>query len=283
MKAEAIVFFCCSILWSVFSHAKDGVEKQVPAIVVKYAPVSGETLQLQVAQAPLRKVFDELSRVTEIGIHYSVLADELVTATCVGDSLKKVLECLLDDLQNIVFQYSQDTVDAGKVGKPVDIWILGSSLAGSGKSGACNGMQNGSVAISKKQHIKQVGEKLIARLMHSLASNEPRQRADAIADLAIKTAIDNADVDDALLHAMDDKASIVREQALFGWAYRKGKDASAELRQALQDTEMSVRMKVVDLTQDRALLAQATADSNEIVRKIAQMKLDELESQTNEN
>jgi hypothetical protein len=280
MKAKTVFFLYCFMLWSNASHSEDGVGKQ-PSIAVKYSPILGEILQVQVAQVSIRDVLDELSRVTEVGIHYSVLADERVTATCLGDSLKKVLKCLLGDSQNIVFQYSQETANPGEMGKPVDVWILGSSLVVSGNAGSCKGVQSGSATISKNQLVKQPGEKIIAQLMLGLASNNPKQRADAISDLATKTGIGNEDVDDALLHAMDDKATIVREQALFGWVYRKGKDASYELRQALQDPEMSVRMKVVDLTQDRDVLTLAITDNSELVRKIAQMKLDEFELQLN--
>ncbi len=265
---------------SVVSHAEDNAGTQQDAVTtVKYASLLGGTLQLQVAYAPLRKVLDELGRVTKIGIHYSVLADERVTATCVGDSLKKVLKCLLGDSQNMVFQYAQDTEKTAGVGRPVDVWILGSSLTervALRNSDSCEKMQGEPLVINKALDVRQADEILLAKL---IASKSPKQRANAIADLATKTAIDNTEVDEVLLNAMGDKAVIVKEQALFGWVYRKGDDATAELQHALQDPEMSVRLKVVDLTQNRALLTQATADSNKLVRQLAQMKLDDLDVQ----
>jgi hypothetical protein len=283
MKAKAIVFCCCFMFWSVVSHAEDNVGTQQEAVVtVKYASLLGGTLQLQVAYAPLRKVLDELSRVTETGIHYSVLADERVSATCAGDSLKKVLKCLLGDSRNMVFQYAQSTEKVAGVRKPVDVWILGSSLTepvALRNSDSCEKVQGESLAINKALNVRQADERLLAKLMLGLASKDPKQRADAIADLATKTAMDNTEIDDALLKAMDDEAVIVKEQALFGWVYRKGDGATAELQHALQDTEMSVRLKVVDLTQNRALLTQATADSSKLVRQLAQMKLDDLDLQ----
>ena len=112
--------------------------------------------------------------------------------------------------------------------------------------------------------------------MLRLEMDDPKQRAEAIADLATKIAVDNTDINDLILRAMDDKSVLVREQALFGWVYRQGEDAMPELQQALLDPEMTVRMKAVDLTQDRALLTLAITDSNELVRQLAKMKLDAL-------
>jgi len=269
------------MLCPVFSHAEKKMDELEPAVAIKYVFMLGEVLNLQVVRAPLRKVLAELSSVTKIDIHYSVLANELVTATCAGDSLKNVLKCLLGDSQNMVFQYSQDTEKTVGVRKPVDIWILGSSLAkqrtiDGGRS--CKGRQSSFETTVKNQ---QTDKKVLAQLMPRLDSEDSKQRAEAIADLATKTAVDNADVDNILLNAMDDKAVAVREQALFGWVYRKGNDASFELQQALQDSEVSVRIKVIDLTKNRDILTLALVDSSELVRKIATMKLNELELQKN--
>ena len=284
MKVGTLGFYICLMLWPTINHAEVKIDGQTPAVVVRHNPLLGEALQLQADQASLRTVLDELSRVSGAAIHYSVLADELVTATCVADSLKKLLKCLLGDTQNIVFQYAQDE---GKTGMPVDVWILGSSLAEPSLQNHrdtvnCKGESIGSASLSRKQDTEQADAQLIAQLLLRLETDDPKQRADAIADLATKTAIDNADVHDVLLNAMDDKSAMVREQALFGWAYRKGKGTTFELQQALQDPEMSVRMKVVDLTEDRALLTQAVTDNNELVRQLAQMKLEALAQQTNE-
>ena len=267
------------MVWSTVNHAEVEIDGLAPAVVVTHNPLLGVTLHLQADQASLRTVLDELSRVSGITIHYSVLADELVTATCVGDDLKTVLKCLLGDTQNLVFQYAQNKEQTEM---PVDVWILGSSLAEPSwqnhrDAANCNEESTGSVAVSRKQDIEQADVQLIAQLLLRLETDDPKQRADAIADLATKTAIDNTDVHDVLLHAMDDKSAMVREQALFGWVYRKGKDAAVELQQALQDPEMSVRMKAVDLTEDRALLSLAVTNNNALVRQLAQMKLEALE------
>ena len=276
MKVLIIVFSCCFILAVNNSFAKTGGDNRVSSILVRYTPKLNANIQLQVEHASLKAVLDELSRVTEATIHYSVLTDMFITATCVADNLKAVLKCLLGKSQNIAYQYTQKK---GQVGIPKDVWILGSSLAEltllEDRDGvSCKGGVTGFTTVPMPKDTKQADEELVAQLMLKLESTDPKQRADAIADLATKTVKDNVLVDNILLASMNDQSARVREQVLFAWVYRKGADASVELQRALLDDVMSVRMKVVDLTENVALLRIATSDEDELVRDFAHMKLE---------
>ncbi len=259
------------------SFAKtDADNNRVSSILVKYRPKLNANIQLQVEQASLKAVLSELSRVTGAVIHYSVLTDVFITATCVADNLKAVLQCLLGESQNIVYQYAHNK---GQAGMPSEVWVLGSSLAGltlqEDRGGvSCQGDRADLAAIPK--NTKQADEKLVAQLIVKLESADPKQRADAIADLATKIAMDNIEVDNILLMAMGDKSARVREQVLFAWVYRNGRAAIFELQQALQDPVASVRLKAVDLAQDAAVLRLALLDGDALVRQLAEMKLNAL-------
>ena len=91
----------------------------------------GSELQLEVRQMPLAQVLDTVARKTHVPIHYSVLPEGLVTATCVGTTLKQVLECLLDRKADLIVRYSRDPAKADSKGQVAEAWILGSRLDGS--------------------------------------------------------------------------------------------------------------------------------------------------------
>jgi len=274
----SVVLCCCLLPVAANSQAESTQSRKYLGVEIKKGSIPGSLLQLQADNASLAIVLNELSRVSAVAIHYSFLADESVTATCVADNLKGILNCLLGDKQNIVFQYSHDK-DQHTI--PEEVWILGSSLAHSVENKrlatSCCEEVNESALISEDLSSKKVDKGKVETLLVKLQTNNPKQKAEAISDLATKTAIENTAVDEILLSALNDKSALVREQAIFGWVYRKGQDASFELLQALKDPEMTVRMKAVDLTVDRELLLQAVSDSNELVSELARMKLDMLD------
>lgn len=282
VNLSVILFICyCLLPATAYSQADSTEQRKYPRIEIKKSTAPGNRLQLQVNNASLASVLNELSHVSAATIHYSFLIDESVTATCVADNLKGILNCLLGDKQNIVFQYSQDK---GQENVPEDVWVLGSSLAHSDENKTrknCSEQVNESALISEDLSSRKIDKGTVETLLLGLQTNNPKQKAEVISDLATKTAIENTEVDSVLLSALNDNSALVREQALFGWVYRKGQDATFELLQALKDPEMTVRMKAVDLAMDREVLTQAISDSSDLVRQLAQMKLDMLDQQLN--
>ena len=109
------------------------------------------------------------------------------------------------------------------------------------------------------------------------ASNDPAERADALALLVIKGRAGDADIRKALETALTDKDANVRAQALSSLARREGDGAAAQLQAALQDSDVSVRLMAVDSAGNNpALLQQAVTDRDETVRTLATMKLEAL-------
>ena len=89
---------------------------------------TGAELQLEVRQAPLAQVLDSIASKTGVRINYSVLPDGLVTATCVGSTVKQVLECLLVRKADLVFRYSRQASKADPKGQPEEVWVLGAKF-----------------------------------------------------------------------------------------------------------------------------------------------------------
>ena len=99
---------------------------------------TGAELQLEVRQAPLARVLDSIASKTGVRINYSVLPDGLVTATCVGSTVKQVMECLLVRKADLVFRYSQQASKADPKGQPEEVWVLGAKFgAGQTNSVLC--------------------------------------------------------------------------------------------------------------------------------------------------
>jgi len=237
-------------------------------------------LQLQVFQVPLSDVLAEITLKTGVSVHYSVLPQGLVSATCAGSTVEILLKCLLGKSLNLVFRYSEDKGVEGQSGLLKEVWVLGSSLDQSPEMTLCNPKNTEakvSLAVAEPNKTKQLDVTLVESLFSRIKVGTPLQRADAISALATGMSIENSDVRNVLLKALDDESAIVRVQALFGWAYREGGDALPELLRALQDVDVNVRMKAVDLSQNLNLLMQAAVDPDKRVRQFALMKLEAIE------
>jgi hypothetical protein len=93
----------------------------------------GSEFQLEVRQMPLAQVFDSIALKTHVPIHYSALPEGLVTATCVGTTLVKVLECLLDRKADLIVRYPRNVDKSENKRQLAEAWVLGSRLNGHSK------------------------------------------------------------------------------------------------------------------------------------------------------
>lgn len=243
-------------------------------------------MQLEVRQAPLAKVLDQIRSQTQVTIHYSVLPEGLITATCVGKSLKPVLECLLNNKADLIVRYKGSKNSAEENSNIAEVWVLGSRLdAYPTNTAICTGINaDAQIALTEKRKQEAGKEKAFEALITQAQSQNPEERADAIGallatqrkgDPKIKAVID------ANLHHDDPN---VRAQALSTYAHLEGDEALPAIREALNDSSPDVRTMAVDsITNDLGLLQQAVNDSDESVRDFARMKLEELTKQTSES
>jgi hypothetical protein len=236
----------------------------------------GAELQLEARQAPLAKVLDSIASKTGVRINYSVLPDGLVTATCVGSTVKQVMECLLVRKADLVFRYSQEVSKAGTKGQPEEVWVLGAKfVAGQTNSVLCTS------AGVRQQTIAKVVEKKTGsepdetdELVKMASSKIPAERAEAIGRLMAGGRDGDVTVKETLEAALSDADARVRVQAISSLAHREGAGASPALHEALHDSDVSVRLTAVDNAgNDVALLQQALTDSDATVRQLAGIRL----------
>ena len=108
-------------------------------------------------------------------------------------------------------------------------------------------------------------------------SIKPGERAGALSQLAIKGAVDGASAQKILQAALRDKDASVRAQAVHAVVQQGCADTALFLGQAMNDSELPVRLMAVDnLSTDGdgiQFLEQALHDEAEAVRELAAAKL----------
>lgn len=243
----------------------------------------GAELQLEVRQMPLAQVLDSIAEKTHVPIHYSVLPEGLVTATCVGTTLKRVLECLLDRKADLIVRYPRAPAKTDSKWQVAEAWILGSRLDGTVAKADCpvTGGSEGSLSLRQNQEDAEVQSKPDQSdiLLKIAKSKNARDRAEAIGSLLAIGRRNDPQIKAMLAEAVHDQDANVRAQAVSTLTHRDDfrENATEVIQEAMQDSSVDVRLMAVDgITDDVGLLQQAINDSDETVRSIAEIKLEQL-------
>jgi hypothetical protein len=242
----------------------------------------GSELQLEVRQMPLAKVLETITSKTHIPIHYSVLPEGLVTATCVGSTLERILECLLDHKADLIVRYPHNVAKGGGKGQVAEAWIMGSQLDNGSASANCiaasgDAVNEGSLSLRQSDQDAIIETDQTDNLLKTAQSKDPMERADAIGALLAGGREGDPNVKAVLEQALTDQDANVRAQAVSSLSHREGSGAAGAIQQALHDSSADVRMMAVDgITDDIPLLQQAVNDSDESIRSLANIKLEQL-------
>jgi HEAT repeats len=239
----------------------------------------GSELQLEVRQVPMVEVLKVITAKTQVPIHYSVLPEGLVTATCVGSTLKQVLECLLERRADLIVRYPRNADKSEGNGQLAEAWVLGSRQDGT----ACSltGKTGSTLPLGQSQQLADTTAKPNPSdtLLNMAQSTNVAGRAEAIGALLMAGTKDDPKIQDMLENAIHDEDANVRAQAvstLTHWS-NNTESISAALSEAIHDDSADVRLMAVDsITDDVNLLQQAVNDSDEVVRTMAATKLEEL-------
>lgn len=235
---------------------------------------AGAELQLEARQQFLPRILKKMTEATGVPIHYSVLPQETITATCAGTTVKQVLECLFDKKADLVFRYAKHRAKEAPQHRLEEVWVLGTDFAAEGAF-ATAGMPVQNPAATTHKNTGDTDE--TDDLLELIKTEDPGQRADAVARLAAEGQTNNERINGALLSALSDKNAEVRAQAVFGLVKRESDDAQSVLQNAMQDSATSVRLMAVDSAGDNAaLLQQALRDNDGTVRAYAATKLEAL-------
>jgi hypothetical protein len=288
-------FYCLvSTFWAMAgltNLALAGNNQALPqAVDVRIDNGQDALLQLEVKQVSLDKVLKLVSTKTGIPIHYSVLPEGLMTATCVGKGLKPVLECLLDHKADVIVRYkSQPKKGTIETDAIAEAWVLGAKLEALPANALCQqDGNNGNINFSGDKQTKNSDKALLTKpsqsdyLLKIVEDGSPEDRAQAIGDLLMIGAHDDPKVKEMLEQAVHDQDENIRAQAISTLTHREdySEHAPEIIREALQDPSVDVRLMAVDgIGDDASLLELAVDDPDETVRSFATTKLDELRKQ----
>lgn len=275
--------FVLSFAFNAVAHAQNASKTATAELVTNGE--KGSELQLEVRQMPLDKVLDALVKKTNVPIHYSVLPEGFITATCVGTSLKPVLECLLNRKADIIVRYSKDKPGSTNSTRIAEAWILGSKLEASPSTQICAApLEKGSLSLINKEPESEPKSDQTGELLKIAKSENANDRAEAIGALLAIGSKGGPEIKAMLEEAVHDQDANVRAQAVSTLTHiDEYKDGTAEIiQEALHDSSVDVRMMAVDgITDDVALLQQAINDSDETVRSLAEFKLEQLTQSNN--
>lgn len=259
-------------------------EKPMAELVI--STNKGSELQLEVRQVPMAEVLKAITAKTQVPIHFSVLPDGLVTATCVGSTLKQVLECLLERRADLVVRYPHIPDKSEGKGQLAEAWVLGSRQDGMGIQLDCSltGKVGSTLPLEQSQQVPDTTAKPnpSETLLKMAKSNNAAGRAEAIGALLAAGTKDDPKIQEMLEDAVHDEDANVRAQALSTLTHWSNdtESISAALSEAIHDGSADVRLMAVDgITDDVDLLQQAVNDSDEVVRTTAITKLESLMKQ----
>lgn len=255
---------------------------QAPFVIRQSVIPEAEWL-LEAEQADLHRLLRSLSERSGIKFHYAALPTVKVSATCAGPTVIKILRCLLGADTNMLFHYAElagnDTNEQER--QPKEIWILASSLnpppIASVRPSDCRSSETKGISRPVEGLDNELSvEQGVDSLLRQVDSENPEKRMNALAGLARLGEADSPEVYDAVARSISDNDARVRGQAVYALSQIENDPNALNnyLQQALQDSELGVRLMAIDaIESDAALLQQALQDKDLSVRDYAATKL----------
>ena len=247
-----------------------------PFIQISLSEQKDTALRLEARTAPLDQILKEIATKTGVVIHYSVLPEAPVSATCVGANAGQIMDCLAAKQIGLVEHKAQGN-------KPAEYWLLGSSV------GSCQAKSIAPIKLSKElktpeqeplnaepsqQEIEQTERWLI-----EAKSKDPSERGMALTNLGLAGLKEDPKVNETLRSATKDKDPNVRIQAITGLMQREGSSVEPEIVDALKDINADVKMAVISNLNDPDLLEIALSDSDPVIRDLAASKIETISHQ----
>ncbi len=267
---------CCACTLAAFLHCATVIGN--PAIQLTQTQERDSALQLETRDAPLGQILKTIAAKTGAVIHYSVLPEAPVTATCVGADVGQIMDCLVAKQVGLVAHKPRKD-------RPAEFWLLGSSV------GSCRAMTVDYDRLStltrkkprqrtpeEQARIDQSLQEQSDKMVEQAKSKDIEQRKEAIANLSSVGRKDDPAVQKVLDDAFNDKDPDLRAQAIATMVNLDKENSGEIIVRALRDSDTTVRMAAVDnIYGNRELLEQALSDANADVRNFAQAKLNNLE------
>lgn len=262
-------------------NVSNALQTNQPATIhLTLSKQANTAIRLEARVAPLGKILKAIADKTGVNIHYSVLPEAPVTATCVGANVGQVMDCLVAKQVGLVAHKPQKD-------KPAEFWLLGSSV------GSCQAVTvlpieavRQSVSDLSKEQLNEAVQLHYQRELNSLLdkakNGQPDERNLALVELSTKEdETKKGEIDALLREGLSNEDPDVRGQVLYGLTSRGGSETYEILEDSLKDESVGVRVSAINAlnageTQGVNLLKEALTDEDETVRSLAAGKLKEI-------
>lgn len=252
---------------------------QLKGIQLTFSHQPKPLIHLEARQAPLAQILKLIADKTGAQIHYSVLPDEPVTATCMGATSEEIMNCLVGKQIGLIAHKTQR-------GTPAEFWLLGSSV----ESCQANTIKNSSYPDKMDTEVKITAEQQAeidvgnqnqtdSLLEKFKSSKDKAERAEALNNLISVGKLDDPNIRNTLENALIDKDDSIRAQAVETLANLDKDNTTDFLNKAMQDKSPEVRMIALGKATDQPdLLERALTDSDQAIRDYAQSLLNTLKT-----
>jgi hypothetical protein len=233
-------------------------------------------LKLTVEQMSLPSVLKQIAKKKQFPLHLDGLPEKLISMTCTGTELRQIMECLLDNKADLIVRYQQANLKNNSKPGIAEAWIIPSNSDHVGIDTNKPSLPVNADEVGTQANINTDGNKIakIDNLLDKAQSSDKRQKAAALGALLAAGRKGDSSVRNVLEQALADDDPEVRAQALSSLVHREGNDAMFAVQQGLHDESEDVRLIAVEgIKDDIALLQQAINDSDEVVRSLAEIKL----------
>jgi hypothetical protein len=228
-------------------------------------------LRLMASKVKLAQALNQIAKETGIPVHYSMLPDQPITADCTG-KIKTILACLLGTNVDRVYRYASGASKDQQQDQPVEVWIL--EIPASLNQFKAGNALAGNLEKKQGQQTTTERQKVDNTELFMEQVKDPKQRMEAIANLAMACRKDDLNVRTVLKDALTDKNPGVRLQAVLAIAGRDGVDSLADMQRAMLDENADVRRMAVErVGNNYLLLEQALKDIDPNIRQYAKTKL----------
>lgn len=257
-----------------------------PGVRLSVPQAPGGTMRLEVVDIPLGEVLDEIGSKTGVRVHHAASDADRVDMVCSGTDAGALVQCLIGSDGNLIIRRaSGSTAGSGRV---EELWVLptrsgGGPLAQRTGSGPPCRIPQVESSMAKTPTTTSGGTAgsnapdETAKAVGLATAGDSERRVQGLSRLGAEGYADDARVQEILEDAFAAEDASVRAQAVAAFARHGGDRAASVLRQALHDSDPSVRLMAVSNAgsdgQGVVLLQEALKDSDPTVKALAAMKL----------
>jgi HEAT repeats len=235
-------------------------------------------LSVEAKAGTWRQVLSRITERTGILFHHALPLEESVTVSFANLPVRQAIERLFGPEPDFVFRYDAKPNSLAPLTK--EVWIFGKAVS---NNKALIPVQAEQQAMDKPSGNAVIARTELDRLMEMTKSSNAATRVEALSILKESGMGDQEEIRGVLAAALTEQDPMVRNLVVKAIASEGGAEAVSQLARVLHDPDLSVRIAAIESMPlengGSALLQEALADPDGVVRSCAQNRLQEAKRQ----